>query len=339
VILVGDEPTAPYERPALSKEYLAGKRSEQQLLLRPPGFWSGLGVDLRLGRHVTHIDPARRTATLASGEALAWDALVLATGARPRRLPFAAPRGVHTLRTLADARALRASLVPGARLVVVGGGFIGAEVASTALGLGVEVTMVEALRMPFERTLGAQVGTLLAERYRSHGVDLRVATGVVGFRADADARVRAVRLDDGGEIACHVAVVGIGVEPADDLAPHPHEGVPVYACGDVTGGTGHWTSAATEAAAVARRIMGQPTEPRPPAFFWSDQFGLRLQLIGDSTAACTVAFDGDRDSFMIRYRDHDGRLIGALAANRPDRVAALRTEIVADGAFQPAKAA
>ena len=146
VLLVGDEPTAPYERPALSKEYLAGKKTEEQLLLRRSHYWGDLGIELLLGRHVSRIEPALRTARLADGEELPWDALVLATGARPRRLPFAAPRGVQTLRTLADAQALRASLVPGARLAVVGGGFIGAEVASTALGLAVEVTMVEALR-------------------------------------------------------------------------------------------------------------------------------------------------------------------------------------------------
>ena len=128
VILVGDEPIAPYERPALSKEYLAGTKSEQQLLLRPAGFWGDSGIDLRLGQRVVAVDPALRTAP-ASGEELAWDALVLATGARPRRLPFPAPRRSQ-LRTLADARALRARSCR-SRLAVVGGGFIGAEVAST----------------------------------------------------------------------------------------------------------------------------------------------------------------------------------------------------------------
>jgi NADPH-dependent 2,4-dienoyl-CoA reductase/sulfur reductase-like enzyme len=341
VILVGDEPTAPYERPALSKEYLAGTKSEQQLLLRPPGYWDDLGIDLLLGRRVSRIEPALRTASLANGEELAWDALVLATGARPRRLPYAAPRGVHTLRSLADARALRASLAPGVRLVVVGGGFIGAEVASTALGLrlGVEVTMIEALRSPFERTLGVDVGSLLAERYRSHGVDLRTATGVVGFRAGGDGEVRAVCLNDGFEVRCDVAVIGIGVQPTRDLLPLPCEGIPIYACGDVTGGGGHWTSAANEAAAVGRRIMGLPSEPRRPSFFWSDQFGLRLQLVGDPTGASTVVVDGEQDSYIVRYSDGNGRLVGALAANRPESVATLRTEIAADAVHPLAKAA
>ena len=204
---------------------------------------------------------------------------MLATGARPRNLPFTAPAGVHTLRTLADARALRASLGAGARLAVVGGGFIGAEVASTAVSLGLDVTLIEALRVPFERTLGADIGQLLAQRYRSYGVELRLATGVVEFRGDADGGVCAARLTDGTEVPCDLALVGIGIEPARELLPHPLAGYPIYPCGDVTGG-GHWTSAAAQGTAVARRILGLPIEPPKPAFFWSDQFGLRLQLVG-----------------------------------------------------------
>ena len=226
LIVVGDEASAPYERPALSKEYLAGTKSEQQLRLRPPEFWVDSEIELMLARRVVRIDPAGRTATLSSGEVLTWDAMVLATGARPRSLPFAAPEGVHTLRTLADARALRASLVAGARLAVVGGGFIGAEVASTAVALGLDVTLIEALRVPFERTLGADVGQLLAKRYRSYGVELRLATGVVGFRAGADGRVRAARLTDGTEVPCDLALVGIGIEPARELLSHPLAGYP-----------------------------------------------------------------------------------------------------------------
>ena len=185
--LVGDELLPPYERPALSKEFLAGTKSERELLLRPPSSWSEQEIDLRLGQRVAHIDPIERTATTEAGDELAWDALVLATGARPRLLPFPAPRGVHTLRTVVEAKALRAALVPGAHLVVVGGGFVGAEVASTALALGVRVTMLEALATPFERTLGPTLGRMLADRYRSYGVDLRVRTGATGFGADSAA--------------------------------------------------------------------------------------------------------------------------------------------------------
>lgn len=327
LVLVGDELLPPYERPALSKEYLAGTRQEHELLLRAPSSWAEREIDLRLGQRVVHVDTRHRSATTAGGEELGWDVLVLATGARPRLLPFPVPDGVHTLRTVADARLLREALVPGAHLVVVGGGFVGAEVASTAVALGVRVTMLEALATPFERTLGPVLGRLLADRYRSYGVDLRVHTGATGFGAGRDGAVRSVRLTDGSEIRCDVALVGIGVEPAADLLPAPVPGVPVFACGDVTGGLGHWTSAAAAAAAVARRILDLPRHPEQPAYFWSDQFGLRLQLVGDPTATAVVELDGGEEGFLARYQDHGGRLVAALGANRPAQVASLRREL------------
>jgi 3-phenylpropionate/trans-cinnamate dioxygenase ferredoxin reductase subunit len=327
LVLVGDELLPPYERPALSKEYLAGTKPEHELLLRPPSSWVEREIDLRLGQRVVHVDTLRRRATTAGGEELGWDVLVLATGARPRLLPFPVPEGVHTLRTVVDARMLREALVPGAHLVVVGGGFVGAEVASTAVALGVRVTMLEALATPFERTLGPALGQLLADRYRSHGVDLRVRTGASGFGAGRDGAVRSVRLTDGSEIRCDVGLVGIGVEPAADLLPAAVSGVPAFACGDVTGGLGHWTSAATEAAAVARRILGLPPRPVQPAFFWSDQFGLRLQLVGHPTTTALVELEGGEESFLARYQDGEGRLVAALGANRPAEVANLRREL------------
>lgn len=327
LVVVGEELLAPYERPALSKEYLAGMKAEHELLLRRPSFWAERGIELLLGRRVVAVDPVARIARTAAGVELRWDALVLATGARPRRLPLAAPSGVHTLRTIADARALRGAFVPGARLVVVGGGFVGAEVASTALLLGLDVTMVEALATPFERTLGPTLGRLLADRYRSRGVDLRLGTGAVAFRAGADGALRSVELGDGSEVRCDVALVGIGIEPARELVPRSVEGAPIYTCGDVTGGLGHWTSAAAEGAAVARRILGLPAQPAQPAFFWSDQFGLRLQLVGRATPAASVQVEGAPEAFIARYHDRDGRLIAALGANRPAEVAALRREL------------
>lgn len=327
LVLVGDEVLPPYDRPALSKEYLAGTKSEREILLRAPSSWAEREIELRLGQRVVHVDTVRRSATTADGQELHWDVLVLATGARPRLLPFPVPKRVYTLRTVADATMLRTALVPGAHLVIIGGGFVGAEVASTALGLGVRVTMLEALAAPFERTLGPVLGRLLADRYRSRGVDLRVRTGAGGFRAGWDGAVRSVRLTDGSEIRCDVALVGIGVEPAADLLPLPVSGVPVFACGDVTGGLGHWTSASAEAAAVARRILDLPPQPLQPAYFWSDQFDLRLQLVGHPTTATVVDLEGDEESFVARYQGEDGRLVAALGANRPSEVARLRREL------------
>ena len=327
VTLIGEEALAPYERPALSKEYLAGRKEEHELLLRPHASWIEQQIVLRLGERIVGVDPAHRTVVTEAGEELAWDALVLATGARPRRLPFAVPSGVHTLRTVEDARALREALVPGAHLVVVGGGFVGAEVASTAVAIGSRVTMVEALATPFERTLGPTLGRVLADRYRAHGVDVRVRTGVTGFGADAAGVVRSARLTGGGELRCDVALVGIGVEPAAELVPGPVAGVPIHACGDVTGGLGHWTSAAAEAIAVARRIVGLEPQPRQPAFFWSDQFGLRLQLVGRADATADVEVDGGGEDFLARFVDGEGNLVAALGANRSADIARLRRQL------------
>jgi NADPH-dependent 2,4-dienoyl-CoA reductase/sulfur reductase-like enzyme len=329
VILAGDEPTAPYERPALSKEYLAGRKSEQDLLLRPVAFWQDSAIDLRIGQRVDQVDPCRGTAVLSSGEELAWDALVIATGARPRRLPFPTPRGVHSLRTLAHATTLRDALVPGTRLAVIGGGFVGAEVASTAIALGLDVTMIETRHTPFEQTLGPAVGRLLAERYRARGVDLRVGAAVTGFDEDENGTLLAVKLAGGSEIRCDAAVVGIGIEPARELVPQHASGRPVYLCGDATASGGHWTSAAAGGAAVARCILDLPPAPTQPSFFWSDQFGLRLQLVGDTTRARAVQIDGGPDAYIARYRDADGHLIAALAANRPAEAAALRRDLTA----------
>lgn len=193
------------------------------------------------------------------------------------------------------------------------------------------MTMFEALGIPFERILGTTVGRLLAERYRSHGVDLRVEAAAVGFGQGEDGGVRSVRLDDGTEIRCDVALVGIGIEPARELVPDALGGHATYACGGVTASGGHWTSAAAQGVAVARCILGLPPAPPEAPFFWSDQFGMRLQLVGDTTDAAAVEVEGGPESYTARYRDAAGRLVAALAANRPAEVAALRRDIAAPG--------
>ncbi|HXV56569.1 MAG TPA: FAD-dependent oxidoreductase [Gaiellaceae bacterium] len=344
VVLVGEEPTAPYERPALSKEFLAGER--ERVELRPPGFWEEHGIELVLGRRIESVDLLHRSA----GEGLEWDALVIATGARARRLPLAAPAGVHSLRTVGDAAALRGRLGPGRRLVIVGAGFVGAEVASTAAALGTEVTVLDVARVPLERVLGAEVGAVLAERYGAHGVDLRPETGLAGFVAGAAGRLEAVELAGGSRLPCDCALVAVGAEPAVELLVGDRGGIPtdacgrtaipgVYACGDVASSwrpsagrrlrVEHWTSAAGQAAAVARAILGyeRPYDDLP--YFWSDQFGLRLQHVGHADEWASVELEGEPGSFTARYLDRDGRLLAALLANRPREVAAARRELAA----------
>ena len=334
VTLVGDEPIAPYERPALSKEYLAGSRSEESLLLRKPGFWEERGIRLLLARRVVGVDPVSRAARTNCGEELWFDELVLATGARPNRLPLELPRGVHELRTLADARALRPELVPGARLVVIGGGFIGAEVASTASALGAAVTLVEAAPAPLARVLGVPVGRMLADRWRAHGVDVRLCTGLVSFRSDASGRLASVLLTDGAELRADVALVGIGVRPAVELVPE-HPAAHVRVAGDVTG-SGHWTAAAFDGAAAAKHILGLPAPPKPPPYVWSDQFGQRLQLVGEPAPHHRTELDGGTSSFAVRYLDAAGGVRAALFANRPSEAAHLRRSLAGEAVARAA---
>ena len=327
LVLVGEESVAPYERPALSKEFLAGSKSVADLLLRPQSFWAEQRIELVLGQRVGSVDRTRRTVTTSAGLELGWDTLVLATGARPRHLPFTSPAGVHVLRTLADAEALRDELLPGARLAIVGGGFVGAEVASTARSRGVDVTLLEAGSAPFERALGAELGARLADRYRDHGVDIHTETAAAGFRETSAGRVDAVILRDGTVIESDVVLVAVGVEPAHELGRTAEP--PVYACGDNAGSLGHWTGAAAEAVETARRLLGLDPLPRQPPFFWSDQFGLRLQLVGDTTQADEIEVEGSQDSFVARYRASGGKLVAALASNRPADVGRLRMEVAA----------
>ena len=345
--LVGEETHLPYERPALSKELLAGKRSPEQLMLRQPEFFREQQIELALGRRVEKVSPKHRTALLSDGRELIWDALVIATGARARRLRgLETPPGVHYLRTLSDALELSAELARGKRLAVVGAGFIGAEVASTAVSLGLDVSVIEPLAAPLERVLGTEVGMLLAKRYRAHGVELRLGIGMTGFVSGEDGRLRALQLSDGSQIACDVAVVGIGAEPAGELlggreietdasGRTEHQGI--YACGDVASSwrpsldrrlrMEHWTSAAGQAAVVARTILGEESVHDDVPFFWSDQFGLRLQYVGFASEWASIEVDGDGDAFSVRYFDEEERLLAALVANRPREIAALRREL------------
>jgi 3-phenylpropionate/trans-cinnamate dioxygenase ferredoxin reductase subunit len=325
LVLIGDEPVAPYERPALSKEFLLGTRDERSLLLRKDSYWDDRGIELRLGTRVEKIDPIERVARTHRGVDVPFDELVLATGARPRRLPLELPAGVHELRTVADAHALRRELVPGSHLVVIGGGFVGAEVASSARTLGVHVTIVEAANAPVARVLGEEVGLLLAARWRQHGVDVRLRAGVAHIRAGADGCVSSILLTNGVELRADAVLVGVGVSPARELLPE-RPAVHVHPAGDVVG-PGHWTAAAFDGAAVARTILGLPATLPQPAYVWSDQFGLRLQVVGTPHPEDALEIDGEGDSFAIRYLDEAGTVRAALLANRPAEAGALRRHL------------
>ena len=184
--------------------------------------------------------------------------------------------------------------------------------------------MLEAGEMPFAAVLGPDVGTLLADRYRRHGVDLRTKALAAGFRAHGSGRVCGIELADRSVVPCDAVLVAVGVEPERSLAVAASD---IQLAGDAAGGPGHWTSAAADGVAAARRILGLDPLPTPAPFFWSDQFGLRIQLVGDARAAAAVEIDGHDSEFVARYWSTDGRLVAALAANRPREVAALRAEL------------
>ncbi len=287
---------------------------------------------MRRGQRVERVDVCSRTAVVG-GELLHWDALVLATGARARTLP-----GAVSLRTLHDARRIAHLARPSARVVIVGAGFVGAEVASTLAPRVAATTIVEPGRQPLHRALGNEVGALLATRYRARGVDVLLGAAV---RAVEPAQGRVV-LADGRTLEADLIVAGIGATPAGELLgggpvatdASGRTGLPrVYACGDVALWNGrpggHWTGAAGQARAVAHAIAGEPAPYDAPAYFWSEQFGLRLQHLSRSDTWAAVELEGDDDSFAARYLDRDGRLVAALAANRADTVARLRRELAA----------
>ena len=334
IVVAGEEPHPPYERPALSKELLGGVRDD--VWLRPPGFWEEHGIELLLETAVTDVDRAERTA-LVGGEQINWDALVLATGVRARRI--SGPPGVHHLRTLDDALTLRDDVGERSKVVVVGAGFIGGEVASTLSGKVASVTVVEPQAAPLERILGPEIGGILAARHRAHGIDLRLNVGVDGFTGDG--RVEQVRLTNGEAIPADVVVVGIGsVGEAIEVDACGRTSAPgVYACGDVAAWwrpslerhvrTEHWTSAAGQARAVASAIVGEPSPYDEPGFFWSDQLGLRLQHVGHAETWHAVVIEGDEEAFTARYVDREGNLLAALAGNSAAAIGAFRQELAA----------
>ncbi|HET6504247.1 MAG TPA: FAD-dependent oxidoreductase [Amycolatopsis sp.] len=361
IVLVGDEPHRPYDRPPLSKGFLAGTLTPTDLELSTEDD-EALDLAWRLGRRATGLDPMAREVVLDSGERIVSDAVVLATGARARRLSAGpswpvggAVGGVHTLRSLDDAVALRKDLRPGARLVVIGAGFIGAEVASTAHGLGLDVTVVEAQPIPMAAQLGPEMGALCARLHGDHGVRLLTKAGVLGLSGpDPGENVRAVRLDDGREIPADVVVAGIGATPCVDwlvgsgvkidhgvlVDARCATNLPgVVAAGDCTATyqpwTGrvrpreHWTNALRQPEIAAATVLGR-TAPSPPVpYFWSDQYGVRLQFAGhyrDGDRIEIVEGDTAARRFVAVYR-RDGRPVAVLALNQPKLFGRWRREL------------
>ena len=360
ISLVGDEPHAPYDRPPLSKKYLAGAVGRDRVDLLGPDKVAELDVDLRLGCRATGLDVAGHVLEV-DGAPEPFDGLVVATGTRCRTLPGTdGVAGVHVLRTVDDADAIAAALpvateggdpasADPCRVAVVGAGFIGAEVASTAVDAGAEVAMVEALDEPFGRVLGVEMGAVLAELHRFHGVDLRTGVGVAEVLADGpegERRVIGICLTDGSELEADLVVVGVGVVPnvewLDGSGLVIDDGVvcdetclaapDVVAAGDVARWTNprygesmrveHWDNAVQQGAHVARRLLATDEEAEPFApvpWFWSDQYDRKLQLAGwirPDDEVRVVNGSTDEHRFVAFYGTGD-RFSAVLGMNRP----------------------
>lgn len=351
LVLVGEEPELPYDRPPLSKGVL---RDEDVPVLLTEADAAQLDLTLRLSVAAVGLDLADGCVVLSDGDRLPFDDVVVATGSRPRPSPWGTPPGVHLLRTRADATALRADLRRGGRLVVVGAGFIGAEVSAMARELGVEVTLVDPLPAPMSRVLGADVGGIFTELHQRHGVETRLGAAVVDIESTPSGP--RVVLADGEALPAASVLVGCGALPNDDWLSSSGLEVAdglvcdqycrstsderVHAVGDVARWwhprhgesvrIEHWTNAVEQAAVVAHNIL-TPDRPRaysPVEYVWSDQYDWKIQLVGRTLGAPVRMLGEPADRrFAVVYGAGDGRLGGLLAVNWPRAVVAARRAV------------
>ncbi|WP_328767066.1 NAD(P)/FAD-dependent oxidoreductase [Streptomyces sp. NBC_00286] len=344
LVVIGDEPHRPYDRPPLSKEFLAGTVGEAELVLEMDD--EDLGAEWLLGVRATGLDRTDRAVQLADGREVRADGIVIATGAAARTLPGSEGlAGVHVLRTLDDARALREELAGGGRLVVIGGGFVGAEVASTAYALGLDVTVVEAAPTPLAGPLGETMGAIVSGLHADHGVRLLCGVGVKGLSGER--RVDAVLLEDGRSVPADIVVVGVGARPCvewlEGSGVELDNGVKcgadgrtslagVVAVGDCANWydpragahrrVEHWTGARERPDAAIATLLSwgatEPGVPRPP-YFWSDQYGVKIQFAGHAAGADSVTIEegtADERNVLAVYR-RAGEPVAALGMNQP----------------------
>jgi len=342
IALIGDEPELPYERPPLSKEYLAGDKAFERILIRPASFWAERGVDMLLGRRVVAVDAQARAVTTADGARIEYGQLIWAAGGAPRRLGGAGDDlvGVHTVRTRADADRMIAELPCVTRAVVIGGGYIGLEAAAVLAKQGKQVVLLEALDRVLARVAGEPLSRFYEAEHRAHGVDVRLGAAVAGI--EGEARVSGVRLASGELIPAEMAIVGIGIVPAVEplLAARAEGGngvavdaqcrtsLPdVFAIGDCALHANPYAggqrvrlesvqNASDQATLVAKTILGQALAYDAVPWFWSNQYDLKLQTVGLSIGhdAAVVRGDPAARSFSVIYLK-DGRVIALDCVN------------------------
>jgi 3-phenylpropionate/trans-cinnamate dioxygenase ferredoxin reductase component len=343
IVAIGGESHLPYDRPPLSKEVLRGEASAEDVVLRKQGV-DDLELDWKLGARAIALDLDSRKVEIDGGDHVAYDRLLLATGSTPRFLPGQPDLdGVCVLRTLDDALDLRRRLDTQPRIVVIGAGFIGAEIAASCRQRGTDVTVLEALPQPMVRGLGEELGAVLAEVHRNHGVDLRTSVQVDEIVGE-NGKVTGVRLGDGSVIPADVVVVGIGVVPETswldgsgltidngivcDAACWAAPGV--VAAGDVARWPNllfdstlmrleHWTNATEQAVHAARTLLGDESAFAPVPFVWSDQYDRKIQSVGivSADAEVHVAHGSLAEHQFVALFRRDDRIVGALGFNRP----------------------
>jgi NADPH-dependent 2,4-dienoyl-CoA reductase/sulfur reductase-like enzyme len=363
IVAIGAEPHLPYDRPPLSKELLRGDWEPEQLVLRKQGV-DDLDLDWRLDAHAVALDATTREVELHDGERVAFDGLVIATGATPRRLanqPNLA--GLFTLRTLDDALALRELLDARPKVVVIGAGFIGSEIAATCRARHLDVTVLEMLPQPMVRGLGPELGGVLAAIHRDHGVDLRLGVQVEAIQDDGAGQVCGVLLGDGAVVAADVVVVGVGVVPETAwlegsglmidngvVCDETCMAAPgIVAAGDVARWPNplfdgelmrleHWTNATEQGVHSARRLLGHAEPFAPVPFVWSDQYDRKIQTVGvvSPDADVHVAHGTLDERQFVALFGRRGRLVGALGFNRPRFVMQYRRMIAERGSWDDA---
>ena len=365
VFLVTEERQPPYQRPPLSKDYLAGRYGLDRVLLRPESFYAEHSIELVTGAKAASIDPGAHRIELADGGALAYDRLLLATGSRVRRLdgmPGADLEGVFYLRTVGDSDRIRAAMDGAERVAVVGGGYIGLEVASVAVEAGLAVTVVEALPRLLSRVATAELAAFYADLHRGRGVDLRLGAVVTRFHGDGAGAVRSVALADGSEVPADLVVGGIGIEPVTDLARAAgiecDNGIAVdagcrtsapdvFAAGDCTSHPNAFfgrrvrlesvPNAMEQGRVAAAAMLGEDRVYESEPWFWSDQHGVRLQMAGLSEGADRTITRGEPGGgSFITFHLRDGVLIGADAVDSVREFIFCRRLVAARGRPDPA---
>jgi 3-phenylpropionate/trans-cinnamate dioxygenase ferredoxin reductase subunit len=341
VVLIGAEDERPYERPPLSKDYLRGEVGREKVYVHDEGFYAEHDIELRLGRTAASLDTSSSDLVLDDGERLRYDRLLLTTGAEPRRLmiPGGELDGVLYLRSVQDSDTLRERLDRGGSVVVVGAGWIGAEVAASARQRGLEVTVIEPASVPLERVLGAEVGAIYRDIHTDHGVRMLLGTGVEAF--EGDRAVERVRTSDGRELECDFVVVGVGVQPRSGLAAqagiavdngilvdeHLQSSIPgVFAAGDVANShhpfygerirVEHWANALNQGPAAARNMLGQSAAYDRLPYFFSDQYDVGMEYTGFARIWDRVVFRGDPASReFIAFWVVEDRVVAGMNVN------------------------